>query len=134
MNLSERVDAYRQAFARGPVGKWSTSQGSFDVMMSEEWEFLPSGFLKIAWHSVLSGTSEELFRWRSVGDFRLELGFLPDPEDPLEPDDLDPADEPWTRVEYEFVILEHDAGREVVMRQVNARGFWTSPRAPPARP
>ena len=116
--LLTTLTRYREAFATTLAGCWSTAQGSFDVVVSERWEFRADGILAVTSASAWSGTDHETYRWESEGPFLVRLGWLPDEEDP---------EGSWVTVPYEFAVLEHDAGREVVLRGAGQYGFWLSP-------
>ncbi|NUP07551.1 MAG: hypothetical protein HOW73_16000 [Polyangiaceae bacterium] len=91
--------------------------------MSSSWDFRSDGTLLVTSESVLAGLDQEVYRWEQEGPFHVRLGFPPDDETP---------DGTWASVRYEFVVLEHDVGKEVVLRAVGTAGFWLSD-APLAR-
>ncbi len=99
----ERINAYRDRFKAGPVGTWTSCQGTFDMIMSEEWIFRPDGTGE-AWSN-----RDELitrFRWRSVRDLVIEMLDLSDGHD--EP--TTNRDDEWQPVEYDFSITSTDYG------------------------
>jgi hypothetical protein len=85
--------------------------------MSANWEFRADGTLHVMAVSRLSGTEHDVYRWEGEAPFRIRLG-LPPCEDA--------ANGTWVTVLYEFAVLEHDAGHEVVLREVGKQGFWLS--------
>jgi hypothetical protein len=107
----------REMFATTLEGRWSAAHGSSDAIMGEQWEFRSEGTLSVTSASPLSGTHNEIHRWESDGPFRVRLGLATDEEDP---------EGAWTSVVYEFAVLQHDAGCEVVLREVGQDGFWLS--------
>jgi hypothetical protein len=107
---------YRDKFATTLAGCWSTAHGTFDAIMSERWEFRADGTVFVT-SQHLSETDHEVYRWESEGPFRVRLGLPPDEEDP---------EGTWKSVAYEFAVVEHDAGHEVVLREIGQKGFWLS--------
>jgi hypothetical protein len=106
-------------FATTLAGQWSTVRGTFDAIMSEQWEFRADGRVCVT-YSAGSGTHCEEYRWESAGPFQIRIGLLPE-EDYPEP--------PWKVVIYRFDVLEHDAGKEVVLHEAGKKGFWLSDAA-----
>jgi len=116
------IDAHARSFANGPRGRWLTAQGTFDVVMSDEWIFQADGRGRVTYRSRLSGESTERFRWRCAAEYTIALCFEDSTDAPVDegPDD-------WTTIAYELTVVEHDVGREVVLRQLGAMGFWFGP-------
>jgi hypothetical protein len=110
-SLEERLAAHRARFAVDLAGRWSTAQGSFDVVQGERWDFHEDGRLVV---TDAHGVVDEV-RWEVVGPFRVRLGL---PEDD--------GTTTWTTLDYEFVVACSDVGEEVVLREVGREGFWTS--------
>lgn len=117
--LTAHLAACQERFATSLVGTWHTAGGTFDAVMQTTWEFRPDGTA-----TVTDRGDHEDYRWESCGPFQVRLGFPPDDDSPAIV---------WARVlTYELAILAHDAGREVVLRQVGKAGFWLDDQ--PLRP
>lgn len=99
------------------VGKWSTVQGTFDVVMTDTWEFRSDGIVIVGSCGAFGSlNSVEEYRWEQCGPFQVRISFPPD-------DDC--SEITWSRpMTYEFGILQHDAGQEVVLHESGKDGFW----------
>ena len=117
--LAARLDALRRRFATGLVGRWHSAQGTLDMVMGERWEFRADGTGSSWSHSALHGEDETAFTWRHHGPNAVVVS-LPDEED--RDALLDGAAE--RVVHYEFAIVRHDLGQDVVLREVGCEGFW----------
>lgn len=118
--IVERLRSCRAKFATSLVGRWSTAQGTFDAIMSEQWEFLADGTLRVS-RSSRAGTDHDVYLWEADGPFRVRLGLPPDEDE---------REVLWWTVSYEFAVIEHDAGQEVVLREVGRKGFSFFCQAP----
>jgi hypothetical protein len=114
--LVGRRAEHRARFATTLAGRWSTVRGTFDAIMSEQWEFRDDGTVCVT-YSARSGTHREEYRWERAGPFQIRIGLPPEEGCP---------EGTWKVVNYGFDVLEHDAGKEVVLHEVGKEGFWLS--------
>jgi hypothetical protein len=113
----QKLDEYRGRFRRAPVGQWSTARGTFDSLTSETIVFAPDGTGTLGYDGALSGATKAAFEWREKAPQVVEVRYADD-EEPGE------DDEEWDAVAYDFKLIEHDAGVEVVIYEVGQEGFW----------
>lgn len=118
--LATTLDEHRVRFATTLLGRWASVQGTFDVVQKESWEFCLDGRLVVM--DAGARGEPEVYRWESAGAFRVRLGLLPGDADRGE----SPDDGTWTTVHYEFALLAHDAGEQIVLREIGREGFWLS--------
>jgi hypothetical protein len=130
MENDPRIEDARQRFAHSLVGRWSTAQGTFDIVMGEHWEFREDGTGRMVnTGSFGSPRGETRFEWRQSGDFEIELKmgeYVPSyPDDVVKAEDYGDEDveDDWFRFRYHFEIIEHDCGTEVGL--IGIGGFLT---------
>jgi hypothetical protein len=125
MDAEKWLEKSRRCFARSLVGRWSTAQGTFDVVMGQHWEIRPDG----TGNFIVTGAfghprSETRFEWRQSEDFLFEIrlteciAFHPDAA--IELDDEDRA---WKTIRYDFAITGSDFGFEVGLIDVAQAGM-----------
>lgn len=139
MNLQPQLEEARRRFARSLVGHWSTSQGTFDVVMEQHWEIRPDGTGKFVDTGAFGEPrGETRFEWRQSEPFAFELregayvSFLPD--EAAEPDDeveLADDDLAWRTIRYDFIVLGAEFGYGIGLIDVaqigtEYAGFWMS--------
>jgi hypothetical protein len=112
-----KLEEYRQRFRRAPVGEWATARGTFDSVVSETMVFAPDGTGTLGHDSAFSGPKKLAFEWREKAPQVIEVRYA---------DDADSGEdgEEWDAVAYDFKLIEHDAGSEVVIHEVGQEGFW----------
>lgn len=113
----QQLEAYRRRFRRAPVGEWGTARGTFEALTSETLVFAPDGTGTLGYDGALSGERQAAFAWREKAAQVIEVRYV-DEEDSGE------GDEEWDAVAYDFKLIEHDAGAEVVIYEVGQEGFW----------
>lgn len=113
----QRLDEYRRRFRRAPVGEWATARGTFDSLTSETIVFAPDGTGTLGYEGMLSGAKKAAFEWREKAPQVVEVRYADD-------DDAGDDTEEWDAVAYDFKLIEHDAGAEVVLHEVGQKGFW----------
>ncbi|MBC7863704.1 MAG: hypothetical protein IAF38_12065 [Bacteroidia bacterium] len=102
------VKMYNRKFKSSLIGKWTSAEGTF-AMMTDDFEFLENG--KGTWLSSSSmGEREFKFDWREKADYTIEI--------------REEGEENWIEIEYEFKIIEHDCGKEVILCQKNSEKFY----------
>ena len=113
----QKLEEYRRRFRRAPVGEWATARGTFDSLSSETVTFSPDGTGTLGYDGALSGAKALAFEWREKAPQVVEVRYA---------DDADSGgdDEEWDSVAYDFKLIEHDAGAEVVIYEVGQEGFW----------
>lgn len=121
MGIQAEIEEARRRFANSLVGRWSTSQGTFDMVMGESWEIRPDGTGSITEYAM-SGTSESRFDWRQSEPFRFEIRLVSD-------DDLDTPsaseDDEWEATNYDFVAVSTDVGKVVCLVEMSKTGQAT---------
>jgi hypothetical protein len=115
--VEQRVEEYRRRFRRAPVGEWAAARGTFDSLTSETVVFAPDGTGTLGYDGAFSGAKAMAFEWREKAPQVVEVRYA---------DDAEPGgdDEEWDAVAYDFKLVEHDAGAEVVIHEVGQEGFW----------
>lgn len=110
-----RVQEARRRYARSLIGHWSTAQGTFDNVISQHWEFCPNGsgrFTDIGPFGYLR--AETWFEWRQVGECEVELRITEHiAHHPDYAAELDDEERQWQVIRYDFVLVQHDMGRDV---------------------
>jgi hypothetical protein len=120
MNLAD--ESVRDGvLASGPVGGWRTVPGTHSVLYRESIQFDVDGTGRMQ-IGGLSGTSTQLFRWRSTGHGVLECQPL---DDEPEADEADtPEHNGWLRIAFVIEQKATDAGQFWVLREADSDGFW----------
>jgi hypothetical protein len=113
----QKLEEYRRRFRRAPVGEWATARGTFDSLTSETVVFAPDGTGTLGYDGALSGERKAAFEWREKAPQVIEVRYADD-------EDSGEGDEEWDAVAYDFKLIEHDAGAEVVIYEVGQEGFW----------
>lgn len=113
----QKLEGYRRRFRRAPVGEWAAARGTFDSLTSETIVFAPDGTGALGYHGALSGATKTTFEWREKAPLVVEVRYAGD-------DDSDEGGEGWDALAYDFKLIEHDAGAEVVIHEVGQEGFW----------
>jgi hypothetical protein len=113
----QRLEEYRRRFRRAPVGEWATARGTFDSLAGETMVFAPDGTGTLGYDGALPGAEKMAFEWREKAPQLVEVRYV---------DDEAPGEdgEEWDAVAYDFKLIEHDAGAEVVIYEVGREGFW----------
>lgn len=110
------LTSFRNQFRNNIVGDGVTCAGSFDAVHQQLWHFNTDG------SGFYEGRGKIDFAWREVALRTIEICEQCDSDD----DSSKAADAPWSRVEYGFKELLHDAGREIVLHQLGQDGFYMS--------
>jgi hypothetical protein len=120
MNLAD--ESVRDGIlASGPVGGWCTVPGTHSVLYQESIQFDADGTGRMQ-ISGLSGTSTQLFRWRSTGHGLVECQPL---DDEPEADEAGMSeDNGWLRIAFVIEQKATDAGQFRVLREAHSDGFW----------
>jgi|WetSurMetagenome_2_1015567.scaffolds.fasta_scaffold772889_1 hypothetical protein len=105
MNIEELKTRFKEEL----TGSWHSCQGTSDMLMSEEWVFLPNGTGRIKQRSVMSGEEIQEFLWKRKGPFCIEIAY-----DGKEDDDGAPW---WVATPYSFCMVENDCGTFPVLVQ-----------------
>ncbi|MFL6253778.1 MAG: hypothetical protein ACJ74T_02030 [Pyrinomonadaceae bacterium] len=80
-------------------------------MTSETIVFAPGGTGTLGYDGALTGATQAAFEWREKAPQVVEVRYVDD-------DDSGEDDEEWDTVAYDFKLIEHDAGAEVVIYEV----------------
>ena len=117
MNVEDeqKLEEYRRRFGRAPVGEWAAARGTFDSVTSETVTFAPDGTGTLKYDGAFSGSKETAFEWREKAPQVVEVRYAADDGE---------EEEEWDSVAYDFKLIEHDAGAEVVIHEVGQEGFW----------
>ena len=106
--MEQQIEAARRRFARSLVGRWSTAQGTFDVVMGQRWEIRADGTGRFVDTGPFGHPREETrFAWRQTDDFVFEMR-LTERISSERDDELDDEDRAWRAVRYGFVVVETD--------------------------
>lgn len=108
MKDSERINLYRNRFRNSLIGKWTSAEGTFQ-MMEDEFNFSEDG--KGTWIST-SGSGEETihFEWREKAPFTIEMREV--------------GEGNWMEINYDFKIMENDLCKEVILCQKDSNRFY----------
>ena len=117
VEAEQKLEEYRRRFRRAPVGEWATARGTFDSLASETVVFADDGTGKLGYDGALSGEMHAAFEWREKAPHVVEVRYVDD-------EDSGEDDEERDTVAYDFKLIEHDAGVEVVIYEVGQEGFW----------
>ena len=120
MNLAEE-SVRHGLLASGPVGGWHTVPGTHSVLYRESIQFDPDGTGRMQ-IGGLSGTSTQLFRWRSTGHGVVECQPLSDQPEASETGA--PEENDWLRIAFVIEKQATDAGQFWVLRETHSDGFW----------
>ena len=112
----QRLSEYRERFEQAPVGQWTTARGTFDALTNETIIFAPDHTGTISYSGALKGETETAFEWREKSPRIIEVRYVEDAGED--------EDDEWDAVAYDFKLMEHDAGDEIVMYEVGQEGFW----------
>lgn len=118
--MEQKLEECRRRFRNAPVGEWSTARGTFDSLSSERVVFAPDGTGTLDSGSAFSGEQQLKFEWREKAPQVVEVRYVDDAA-------AVENDEVWDTVAYDFKLVEHDAGAEVVLHEVGREGFWDVP-------
>jgi transglutaminase-like putative cysteine protease len=110
-----KLEEYRQRFRRAPVGEWTTARGTFDSLSGERLVFAQDGTGTLGRDGAPSDATKTAFEWREKAPLVIEMRYAAD---------ADEDEEEWDAVAYDFKLIEHDAGTEVVIYEVGQEGFW----------
>ena len=113
----QKLEEYRRRFRSAPLGEWATARGTFDSLASETIVFAPDGTGALGYDGALPGATRVAFEWRERAPQVIEVRYADD-------EDSGEDDEEWDEVAYDFKLVEHDAGAEVVIYEVGQEGFW----------
>ena len=120
MNLAD--ESVRDGvLASGPVGGWRTVPGTHSVLYRESIQFDADGTGRMQ-IGGLSGTSTQLFRWRSTGHGVVECQPVDDTPEVGATDEPEASD--WLRIVFVIEQLATDAGEFWVLRETYTDGFW----------
>jgi hypothetical protein len=130
MDAAPQVEEARRRFARSLVGRWSTEQGTFDMVMGQQWEIRPDGTGKFSDTRAFRGTiGETPFEWRQSEPFAFELrlgdyvSFEPAEETELDEADSDDGEPwPWLTIRYDFTPVKTEFGLSVGLIDVAQLG------------
>lgn len=101
-----------------PIGVWTTSLGTADVLMSDVLTLLPNGTGFLESRSALHGVERFPVMWKHRQPGRLELARLLPEDDPM-------AEPEWEPVHYGLAEINDDFGRRCqVLRNMAGEVFW----------
>lgn len=101
-----------------PVGVWTTSSGTFNVVMKDRLDIRADGTGFLHKNSALMGQQTIPVMWQQVAPGVIKFAMLL-------PDD-DPNEEPcWETVRYGATMKANDIGRDVpVLQNIDDETFW----------
>jgi hypothetical protein len=116
--MERTIEESRARFARSLVGRWSTAQGTADMLMGQHWEIRPDGTGRFVDTGPFGHPrGETRFEWRQADAFVFELRVTAyvgdDDAQPEDEDEDEDEDEPWRIIRYDFIEVHTDVGLQI---------------------
>ncbi len=106
------VEELKNTFRYDLIGRWTSSEGSFNNITNEVWEFEANGNGRTISNSILSGSYKEEFKWRRKDLYCIELSII----------DTECNEQGmWREIHYDFCLVPSDNGYLSVLVEVDKK-------------
>lgn len=105
----QQIEKLRDKFKYDLIGQWTSSEGTFSNILSETWIFGADGKGIITNRNIISGESNEHFKWRRKELYSIEISYS----------DHDDEDCKWLEVRYNFILTQTDCGDVISLVEVS---------------
>jgi len=105
MKDSQLLNLHKTKFRHTLVGKWSSTEGTFQ-MMQDVFNFHLDGNGTWETFSQMLGDRKINFQWKEKAPYVIEL--------------REEGEQSWVKIMYDFKIIENDVSKEVILYSTNS--------------